>query len=590
MANKEYSTISLLRNFLKGNSGVVWVTLALHFIASIIAILVPLFQQVYTDNVITRKNPEWFTPLMICYGTMLLLLLVTWLFINAHRKRHVSSLMATASSRYIWTMLRLPMSFVDRISSGELTSRYGSVAAAVGRIEYDIPALILWLEPLISIWLLMFYNMKLALIEVVVMLLLLLTIWMNTVVQKRLSRKSEAAVGHLQSVTMNGLNNIETIKSVGGEQAFFRTWDQTYSETLNARVKSNTVMILVGEIPEVMYQLSDVILLCVGGWYILQGELTPGMLIAMQGLTGNLVYPLGRIMTTAQKLMYTHSVLERVAEVTDCDTQLEDIEVMNEGKRVTTPLPLAGGVGGEAVYKLTGNIELRHVTFGYVREQPPVLNDFSLTIKAGQQVAFVGFSGCGKSTIAKLISGLYEPWEGEVLFDGQPRRQINRMIFVNSVSVVNQDITLFEGSISDNIKMWDNSIDDTTMMDAAKAAQIHRDIAERHGAYRSEVTENGRNFSGGQRQRIEIATALAKQPTILILDEATSALDNKAEAQVMEHLRQMNITLVIIAHRLSTIRHCDCIYVMDHGKIQQQGTYDELAVKEGLFKELVNHA
>lgn len=576
---KDYSTFTLMRRFLKGNWGIVWVTLSIYLINSIIVTLIPLFQQVYADNVITRKNPEWFMPLMICYTTLLLLLIVSFLIVNAHRKRHVSRLMSTTSSRYIWTVLRLPLSFVDRISSGELTARYGNSVNAVWRIESDIPALILWIEPLICIWLLTYYNMTLALIEVAVMALLLLSIWANTKVQKGLTRVSEAAVGRLQSVTLNGLDNIETIKAVGGEQEFFRTWDHTYAQTLNARIKSNTAMILVGEIPEVMYQLSDVILLGAGSWLILQGELTPGMLLAMQGLMGNLVFPLGKIMVTVQKLMYTHSMLERVAEVTDCDAELEDIKVM-------TPedLPTGGHL------KLTGDIELRHVTFGYDREQPPILKDFSLSIKAGQQVAFVGFSGCGKSTIAKLISGLYDPWEGEVLFDGQPRRQINRMLFVNSLSVVNQDITLFEGNISDNIKMWDPSIDDTTMVNAAKAAQIHSDIAERHGAYRSEVTENGNNFSGGQRQRIEIATALAKEPTILILDEATSALDTKAETLVMDHLRRLGITLVVIAHRLSTIRHCDNIYVMEHGKIMQQGTYDDLAAREGLFKELVNHA
>ena len=576
---KDYSTFTLLRRFLNGNWGLVWVSLSIYLINSIIVTLIPLFQQVYTDNVITRENPEWFMPLMICYTTLLLLLIVSFLIVNAHRKRHVSSLMSSTSSRYIWTVLRLPLSFVDRISSGELTSRYGNSVNAVWRIESDIPALILWIEPLICIWLLTYYNTTLALIEVAVMLLLLASIWVNTKVQKGLTRISEAAVGHLQSVTLNGVDNIETIKAVGGEQEYFRTWDHTYAETLNARIKSNTAMILVEEIPEVMYQLSNVILLCAGSWLILQGELTPGMLLAMQGLMSNMVFPLGKIMTTVQKLMYTHSMLERVAEVTDCDSELEDIKVMKP-----EDLPTGGNL------KLTGDIELRNVTFGYEREQPPILKDFSLSIKAGQQVAFVGFSGCGKSTIAKLISGLYDPWEGEVLFDGQPRRQINRMLFVNSLSVVNQDITLFEGNISDNIKMWDPSIDDTTMINAAKAAQIHSDIAERHGAYRSEVTENGNNFSGGQRQRIEIATALAKEPTILILDEATSALDTKAETLVMDHLRRLGITLVVIAHRLSTIRHCDNIYVMEHGKIMQQGTYDDLAAKEGLFKELVKHA
>ena len=240
--------------------------------------------------------------------------------------------------------------------------------------------------------------------------------------------------------------------------------------------------------------------------------------------------------------------------------------------------------------KLRGDVELRNVTFGYDRSLPPVLKNFSLKIKAGERVAFVGFSGCGKSTLAKLISGLYEPWEGEVLLDGMPVQQVNRAVRINSLSVVNQDISLFEGTIEDNIKMWDESIEDFSMVMAAHDAQIHEDIAERPGAYQGLLTENGKNFSGGQRQRLEIATALAKDPSILIMDEGTSALDPKTEEKVMQHIGNLGITLVLIAHRLSTIRDCDRIYVMEKGQVQQQGTHEELMQQEGLYRELMKYA
>ena len=576
---KKKSIIGLLAHFLKDNMSVVRVTVALYLIDCIVFILLPLFQQVYTDNVITKKNPEWFTPLMLSYAGLLVLELLTWLVVNSQRKKHVSSLLATVSSRYIWTLLRMPMSLVDRFSSGELAARYGSISSAVNRIEADLPVLVLWIQPVICTWLLLYYNVKLALFELAIMVMLLVSIRLNVFVQKKLSRKMAASDGHIQSVTMNGLDNIETIKSVGGEQTFYCTWDKVYSEAFNDRVNTTTAMILMKAIPDIMYWISDIMLLSLGGWYILQGELTPGMLIAMQGMMANMVYPLGKIMTVSQKITQTHSSLERVEEVTDCAEEegFGDIQLMNPDE-----LPDR--------FKLTGDIELRNVTFGYTHEQSPILKNFSLSIKAGQQVAFVGFSGCGKSTIAKLLSGLYDPWEGEVLYDGVPRQQINRMLFVNSVSVVNQDIILFEGTISDNIKMWDNSIDDSTMIAAADAAQIHKEIAERHGAYSGEATEHGNNFSGGQRQRIEIATALAKEPTILILDEATSALDSKTESLVMEHIRNLGITLVMIAHRLSTIRHCDCIYVMEHGRVIQQGTHDELINEEGLYQKLNKYA
>ncbi len=266
--------------------------------------------------------------------------------------------------------------------------------------------------------------------------------------------------------------------------------------------------------------------------------------------------------------------------------RLEDVEEACEGHK----LDLSSLDTLPEQSKLRGDVELRNVTFGYDRSLPPVIKNFSLKIPAGERVAFVGFSGSGKSTIAKLVSGLYEPWEGEVLLDGIPVQKVNRAVRINSLSVVNQDITLFEGTIEDNLKMWDESIEDFSMVMAAHDAQIHEDIAERPGAYQSLLSENGKNFSGGQRQRIEIATALAKDPSILIMDEGTSALDPKTEDKVMQHIGNLGITLILIAHRLSTIRDCDCIYVMEKGQILQKGSHEELMQQEGLYLELMKYA
>ena len=571
------STVELMRRFLRGNAGFIPVSIAIYLIDTLVVIFTPLFQQVYADNVITHKNPEWFTPLITCYFALFLLALISWMSIQPLRKRQFSRLSATMSSRYLWTVLRLPMWLVDRFSTGELVARYNSVRKATDGIAHILPLTTLWLQPLLCSWLLMLYSTKLALIEIVSMLLLLWAIRTNAKYQKRKARSMENADGRLQNMTMSGLKNIESIKSMGGEKDFYNSWDIAYCTALNARVNTTTSMIMMGAVPLIVLQLSNAVILCLGAWYILQGELTPGMLLASQGLANSIIFPINKVLNSSQVMMNTHSILERIAEVTDYETELPALKLPTEEELPDQP-------------KLMGDIELRHVTFGYMREEPPILNDFSLSIKAGQQVAFVGFSGCGKSTIAKLISGLYEPWEGEVLFDGKPRKEINRMLFVNSVSVINQDIMLFEGTISDNIKMWDTSIEDFAMVLAARDAQIHKEIAERPKAYQGEVTENGKNFSGGQRQRIEIATALAKEPTILIMDEATSALDPQTESLVMERVRQMGITLIIIAHRLSTVRHCDCIYAMQQGRIVEQGTHDELLKHDGLYKEMMSYA
>ena len=380
----------------------------------------------------------------------------------------------------------------------------------------------------------------------------------------------------LQGVTMTGIKNMETIKSMGGERAFYGKWEESFVQALNVRVRSTMSMMGTGSIPLLVLQLSNALILILGAWYILQGELTPGMLLASQALAASIIYPINSAVKSTQSVYRSQAAMERLEEVEDaCQGHSLELSSLEE-------LPEHA--------KLRGDIELRNVTFGYDRNLPPVIQNLSLKIKAGERVAFVGFSGCGKSTIAKLISGLYEPWEGEVLLDGIPVQQVNRAVRINSLSVVNQDITLFEGTIADNIKMWDESIEDFSMVMAAHDAQIHDEIAERPGAYQSVLTENGKNFSGGQRQRIEIATALAKDPSILIMDEGTSALDPKTEELVMRHISNLGISMVLIAHRLSTIRDCDCIFVMEKGQILQQGTHEELMQQEGLYHELMKYA
>jgi len=422
----------------------------------------------------------------------------------------------------------------------------------------------------------MLYSWKLGLVVVLSMGFLVLVMRTTTSTIKKRARGSEETDARLQGVTMTGIRNMETIKSMGGERLFYSKWEQTYVNALNARVRTTTGTMSIGSLPLLVLNLCNALILCLGAWYILQGELTPGMLLASQALATSITFPINSVVGSTQEIYRSHAAMER----------LEEVEEAAQGQSLTLP-------DTEALPdrpKLRGEVELRNVTFGYDRNNPPILKNFSLKVNPGERVAFVGFSGCGKSTIAKLISGLYQPWEGEVLLDGIPVQELNRAVKNNSLSVVNQDITLFEGTIADNIKMWDESIEDFSMVMAAHDAQIHEDIAGRPGAYLSLLSENGKNFSGGQRQRIEIATALAKDPSILIMDEGTSALDPKTEQRVMEHIGGLGITLILIAHRLSTIRDCDRIFVMEHGHLLQQGTHEELMQEDGLYRELLKYA
>ncbi|MBR6876323.1 MAG: ATP-binding cassette domain-containing protein [Bacteroidales bacterium] len=570
------STAALIRHFMRGCMAFYWVTFLLYFVDIVAYLLAPFFQQVYTDNVITRKNPEWFGPLVTCYIVLFLLELGVWMSMNLLRRRHFTKMGLLSSSRFVLSILELPMLVLDRFSSGELVARYSSITSITRTMDQFSIGLIFIVQSIISAALLMMYSWKLGLVVLVSMSLLVLVMQVTADSMKKKAKGTEVTDAHLQGVTMTGIKNIETIKSMGGERAFYSQWENSFVQALNVRVRSTMSNMGTGSLPLLVLHLSNALILILGAWYILKGELTPGMLLASQALAASIIYPINSAVKSTQSVYRSQAAMERLEEVEDA-CQGHHLELSSPEELPEQP-------------KLRGDVELRNVTFGYDRSLPPVLKDFSLKIPAGAKVAFVGFSGCGKSTIAKLISGLYEPWEGEILLDGIPVQQVNRAVLINSLSVVNQDITLFEGTIEDNLKMWDKSIENFSMVMAAHDAQIHEEIAERPGAYQSMMAENGKNFSGGQRQRMEIATALAKDPSILIMDEGTSALDPKTEEKVMQHIGNLGITLIMIAHRLSTIRDCDCIYVMEKGRILQQGTHEELIQREGLYHELMKYA
>ncbi len=570
------STAALIRHFMRGCMAFFWVTFLLYFVDIVAYLLAPFFQQVYTDNVITRKNPEWFGPLVTCYIVLFLLELGVWMSMNLLRRRHFTKMGLLSSARFVLSILELPMLVLDRFSSGELVARYSSITSITRTMDQFSIGLIFIVQSIISAALLMMYSWKLGLVVLVSMSLLVFVMQVTADSMKKKAKGTEVTDAHLQGVTMTGIKNIETIKSMGGERAFYSQWENSFVQALNVRVRSTMSNMGTGSLPLLVLHLSNALILILGAWYILKGELTPGMLLASQALAASIIYPINSAVKSTQSVYRSQAAMERLEEVEDA-CQGHHLELSSPEELPEQP-------------KLRGDVELRNVTFGYDRSLPPVLKDFSLKIPAGAKVAFVGFSGCGKSTIAKLISGLYEPWEGEILLDGIPVQQVNRAVLINSLSVVNQDITLFEGTIEDNLKMWDKSIENFSMVMAAHDAQIHEEIAERPGAYQSMMAENGKNFSGGQRQRMEIATALAKDPSILIMDEGTSALDPKTEEKVMQHIGNLGITLIMIAHRLSTIRDCDCIYVMEKGRILQQGTHEELIQREGLYHELMKYA
>ena len=428
------SLISAISYFLKGNMLFALNGIVFSLIDSVASIFPPLFQQVYTDNIITQKSPEWFTPLMVLYVMLFLIELIVWITFSVLRRKSQVKISISTSANYLWTVLRLPMTRLSQFSPGELAARYTTISKTIRLMDYSMPVISSVFFPIMCCSLLILFSWKLGLLALFSVLLLVYVMRATANMQKKIAMRLEVTETRLQNVTMTGIGNLETIKALGSERYFFAQWEKTYAQAMNARAATTTNSVYISALPVLVLELTNAVILCLGTWFIMQGEMTPGMLLASQGLFNKTLYPINRSIRSVQTLLRLNSSIQRVKDVTDCNQNatlrlLEDDELPD-------------------MAKLTGEIELRDVTFGYDRKLPPILSHFSLKIKAGERIALVGPSGCGKSTLLSLVSGLYEPWEGEVLFDGKPRSAIDRMTFVNSVSVINQDVTLFEGTIA----------------------------------------------------------------------------------------------------------------------------------------------
>ena len=381
--------------------------------------------------------------------------------------------------------------------------------------------------------------------------------------------------GKLQGVAMNGLQMIETIKATGSEAEFFARWAGYYSKSVNTTQFIAVLAQSQGSIPNLVSTLSTAAVLVLGGFKVMNGDMTVGMLVAYQTLLGSFMKPINTLVSFGSELQELQADMNRLDDVLryPADKQYEQ----DRTKLEYDP----------RVVKLSGLVELKNVTFGYNPLEPPLIQDFSLRVEPGRRVALVGSSGSGKSTVAKVISGLYPNWGGEILFDGKQRHEIPRDLLVNSIAVVDQEVFLFGGSVNENVTMWDPTVPISRVGTASRDAAIAEVIEAREGGYKSPVQEGGGNFSGGQCQRLEIARGLVGEPTIMILDEATSALDPSTEMHIDDSMRRRGCTCIIIAHRLSTIRDADEIIVLERGKIVQRGTHDVMKDIEGPYKKLI---
>jgi len=479
------------------------------------------------------------------------------------------------SSDFLWHLLKLPMSFYAQRQSGEIAFRMNLNNVVAETLTGPV------ISSIINLLLILFFGIAMFFYDTLIASIAAILGGINLIIMFYIMRSRVIAYACLQQnisqsigQSIGGIRNIETIKVKGIESDFFSKWAGYYTKNINANQQIEKKDAILATLPMFFQSIALASLLGIGSMRVIEGSLTIGTLMALQILQINFLIPINRFVTLSSLMQTMKKDIERLNDVMKNEADATYIKREAQSEK-------------EDTFKLKGKLEFRNVSFKYAPLSPYIIENLSFIINPGEQVALVGGSGSGKSTIAKLATGLYYPTSGEILYDGIPIQEISVEKFRNSVASVDQDIFLFSGTIRDNLTFWNSRVPDQILIDAAMDADIHSEISSREGGYDSLLIEEGRNLSGGQRQRLEIARALVYNPSLIILDEATSALDNKTEAFVSDQIAKRGASILVVAARLSTIKKCREIIVLDRGVVSQRGTHEELLASEGIYQDLV---
>ncbi|MGI4847650.1 MAG: NHLP family bacteriocin export ABC transporter peptidase/permease/ATPase subunit, partial [Janthinobacterium lividum] len=567
-------------------------SLVLIFIASLALALptlaIPVFARVFVDGVLIERLDGWVKPLLLGMAlTAVLRSALTWIQQQALLRLELRLAMAW-SARFFWHVLRLPVPYFQQRHAADVLQRVGAndrVAQLLcGNLATDSMTL---LTMVLTLLIMLSYDVTMTLIGVALTMVNVLALQGVARLRADASLQWQTDHGMLMAWLIGALRSIETIKAGGAEADFFQRWSGQQAKVANINLRLDGITNMLAALPFLVSALITVSILWLGGLRVMAGDMTVGMLVGFQSLMLAFSAPVKNLMGIAGNFQEARANLRRIADVLRAPL---DLRFCTAGANPANPgNPASGanlanlanpadltGLDPDGHPRLQGWLEVRDLCFGYNRLAAPLVAGFNLRLAPGQRVALVGTSGCGKSTVAKLIMGEMAPWSGQILFDGMPREAIPAAVMHASLAGVDQEIHMFDGSVRDNLTLWDHSLPEADMVRAAQDALIHDAITGRALAYDALLDEDAMNFSGGQRQRLEIARALCINPRTLVLDEATSALDAVLEQEIDDNLRRRGCSCLIIAHRLSTIRDCDEIIVMAGGRVAERGTHEQL--------------
>ncbi|WP_369228077.1 NHLP family bacteriocin export ABC transporter peptidase/permease/ATPase subunit [Streptomyces sp. R39] len=564
--------LSGLAQRLHGSALLLVLAVLTSLLLTVTGVALPAFTRAFVDTVLVGGDSSIRVPFFLL---MVLTIVATAVLTGLRQSFVLRVRMVSAtigSARFLRHLFRLPAGFFSQRSPADITNRMQSNDAIAMTLANDLSGAVINTMVIVLYALLMWtYSLWLTTLCVAVAL--------GNIVALRLAARARSnGVNRLAAdratfltTSYNGLQLFESMKASGAENEHFRRWASDHATMMTGQQKVGTPSAMLAVVAPALAGVNATIILLVGGLQAVSGHITIGLLVAFQALVTAFTAPISQLTTVAGRAQDFAVQLSRLRDVENFPVR-EIVEAPPEARRLR---------------KLTGRLVFDEVSFGYSPLAPALLRKLSFEVGPGEQVALVGGSGSGKSTVTRLLSGLHLPWEGSITIDGTPRQNIPRVVFTASVAFVDQDIFLFEGTVRDNITLWDPSVPDDDIVTALRDAQIYDVVSSRPGGLYSEVKEDGRNFSGGQRQRLEIARALVRNPSVLVLDEATSALDAETESLITDNLRRRGCATVVVAHRLSTIRESDRIIVLEHGLMVEQGAHEELVSAAGRYAQLI---